>query len=632
MNISTRLITSLFLIPFLILVASIPGPFPAHAQNGIQVSLSAPDLSQFPRSTTYLDIFTEDGTFIKGLSTRDVTIVENGKEVEIIKFQELSPGIQLVIGLNIAPPFAIQDISGQSRWDYLSKAILAWTNQPELSVEDDLSIISNDGLEKTHITEKDIFAAALERYQPQPRDTSSNLNVLNQAIEIASDPAPELGMKKIVLFLTPPPSPEDVAALESLTSLAQANDVRVYPWLVSSPAYVNSRGAEQLKRMAEETGGEMFTFSGTESIPDLENIFRRLRGTYLLSYQSEMNQSGNQQIQAQIEYDDQVLSTTTDFDFAIQPPNPILISPPSEVLRESPPPEGKDYDLEEYLPKSLDIQVIIEFPDGLERPLKQTILKVDGQVEDTNTREPFTRFAWDLSKYQNTGVHYLSIEVEDQIGLSKTSIQTPIKVIINRPDFKVSSLIKDHTGAFWGLLGIVMGIGTLLILILTGRIHPREVIGKGKRKTYPDRDHNPSSTASETSLDEFDHPGKDQASPSAFLIPVGEPAGNLFQHRVPIYGQEVTFGSEPASSTISIQDPSVSTQHAQLIRLSQENYLLKDEGSLTGTWINYNQIIPDDPRNIRDGDLLHIGQVAFRLQINNSPKNVQSSSLEEPNE
>lgn len=630
MNLSTRLITSLFLIPFLILVASIPGPFPAHAQNGIQVSLSEPDLSQFPRLTTYLDIFTEDGTFIKGLSTRDVTIVENGKEVEILKFQELSPGIQLVFGLNIAPPFAIRDPSGQSRWDYLSQAILAWANQPALSVDDDLSIISNDGLEKTHLTEKDIFAAALESYQPQPRETSSNLNVLNQAIEIASDPSPELGMKKIVFFLTPPPSPEDIAALESLTSLAQANDVRVYPWLISSPAFANSGGAEQLKKMAEETGGEMFTFSGDESIPDLENIFRRLRGTYLVSYQSEMNRSSSQQIQAQIEYDDQILSTTTDFDFAIQPPNPILISPPPEVHRKSPQPEGENYILEEYLPKSLDIQVIIEFPDGLERPLKHTILKVDGQVEDTNTREPFTRFTWDLSKYQNTGVHYLTIKVEDQIGLSKTSIQTPIKVIISQPELKISSLIKDHTGAFWGLLGIIMGVGILLILILTGRIHPREVIGK--RRTYPDIDHDPSSAAWETYQDKSDQPGKDQASPSAYLIPEGEPAGNLFQHRLPIYDQEVTIGNEPASSTISIKDPSVSTQHAQLIRLSQENYLLKDEGSLTGTWINYNQIIPDDPRNIRDGDLLHIGQVAFRFQINNSQKSVRSSSSEEPNE
>ena len=141
-------------------------------------------------------------------------------------------------------------------------------------------------------------------------------------------------MGRSVLFLTPALPRESVGSLESLISLARAENVSVNVWLVGSPAYFTTEGAAKLASMAEQTEGEFYTYSGTEILPDIETYIEPLRHIYDLAYQSKIIGSGPHQIAARIDTGDaEITSDVQNFDLSVMAPNPIFISPPQQIVR-----------------------------------------------------------------------------------------------------------------------------------------------------------------------------------------------------------------------------------------------------------------------------------------------------------
>jgi predicted component of type VI protein secretion system len=58
--------------------------------------------------------------------------------------------------------------------------------------------------------------------------------------------------------------------------------------------------------------------------------------------------------------------------------------------------------------------------------------------------------------------------------------------------------------------------------------------------------------------------------------------------------------------------------HARLIRLAAGHYQLRDQGSVAGTWVNYQQV-PEEGQILKHGDLIHIGRSAFRFRLAEAP-------------
>lgn len=595
---------------------------PTSAQSGGYAEIAPPNYDQFPEVTTYLDVYHQDGTFMHGLSSNQITLIENGSQRPLKSFQALSPGIQWVIAVNTAPPFAIQDITGTSRWDYLSNHFMAWLNESPDLKNDDLSIISNDGLETTHADGKAEIIEALKGYQPQPRETSSNLNVLAQAIDLASDPLSDSGMKRVVLFLTPPPTPEEIAALQSITSRARENNIRVFSLLVSSPDFFTSVGAEQLQEMAQATQAKFFTFSGSEDLPDLQALFHSLRGTYLIGYESGIRSAGPHQLEITIDTGDEQITTTRELALSVQPPNPILVTPPSEIQRNNPDPDQENTPIEEYTPSFQPLEVIIEFPDGHPRPLQKVSLEVDGVATKVKTEPPFDRFVWDLSQYERTQVHYLRIRAEDSLGLSKTSVQTPVKIIVNVPEPSMGNIFKQHPLGFLGLAAILVAAFTLLFLISKGIIHPKSIlpaIPSEKRRGSSLTQKNGQKEGKPSTLRGFMRSKKqgEKGSPNAFAVldSYNEEAKGLFSQKLPLTQKEITFGKNPREATTWIDHPSVSDLHARLSVKSDKEFHLSDEHSQSGTWVNFQEIPQGYHVPIHHGDIIHFGKIGFRFEV-----------------
>jgi pSer/pThr/pTyr-binding forkhead associated (FHA) protein len=86
---------------------------------------------------------------------------------------------------------------------------------------------------------------------------------------------------------------------------------------------------------------------------------------------------------------------------------------------------------------------------------------------------------------------------------------------------------------------------------------------------------------------------------------------------IPISTPEMTFGSDPIQATRVLDDPSVSPLHARL-RGENGKYILNDEGSTAGTWVNYEQLTA--PMRLQHGDVIHIGRVSYRFMLRTVPE------------
>ena len=609
-----------FLKGFLICFSLLCATTTAGAQTSRVIKISRPETDSFPLITLYFDVTERDSKLVTDLLEEQVSLTEDGIEQDFLDYKILNPGIQLVTAFNISAPFGIQDISGKSRFDYLSEALVNWAVLPPPPNPDDLSIITNDGVEITHLDNRDDFITALEDYSPDLEETDQNLNVLSRAIEIASDPVNQSGMKRVVLLFTPPTTPEESTAIESLISQARDSQVKVYIILVSSPAFFTSTGAEVLQGLSAETKGYYATFSGDDPVPDFTLLFSPLRSTYLIKYQSQIVTSGNHLLDLSISSNLGESLGQKEFFLDVQPPNPILISPPRKITRKMVLSENEVGSQVDFEPKSIPLDMIIEFPDGHPRDLEEVTLRVDGEIVSRKTAPPYDLFDWDLSIYEKSSVHYITIEAVDTLGLSKQSIQTPVEILIDVPPPTISTILSDNAPAFAGL-GLVLFLGIILfILVSRGSIKPTFNFG-GNRFFKKKREllNKSSRLRKNTPTNGNDIPDLSGAliQRPFRLVPISDISQQQITEPILVRDNDVILGNDPTSATIHIQHHSIAKQHARISIHSNGDHLISDEGSSAGTWINYKQISNDKPQSLKDGDIIHIGEAGFRFQIIN---------------
>lgn len=598
----------------LLLLSGIIGVSSAFAQLERTVQLTAPELDNYPQITFYLDPKDRDGSPLLGLTEDQITLHEDQLKRELTEFRELEPGIQLVVAFNISSAFALRDINANSRFDFIKESVLNWAAQAPSSSPDDLSIVTNSGLEAVHLTDRAEWAGILEEYSPDLRGSESNFNVLSRAIEIAADPVDQPGMKRVVLLFSAQPSSESYTALDSMLSQAQDNQVLIYNILISSPAFFDTEGANKLRDLSRETGGQFQTYSDEEPLFDLGQILNPLRSTYLVRYQSSIVASGTHTLEVSIASSPGEINGQREFTLEIEPPNPIFIYPPFSITR-SPEENTKDQpDVVSFQPGSYSLAVLIEFPDGHPRELEELIFRVDDEVTARLTSPPFDEITWNLEEYLNSGTHYLTLEAVDIMGLSKVSLPTPVEIIIEQPPQSVGMIISRNLPAFLGL-GFILLLGTTLFLLVTrGTIRPTErkelpwIITQGRRTAsfittvlHPNRIQ--------------DHSNQELTSHPYRLIPINDASQNIFPEPITVYQTEVTLGNQNGEGRIAIPHPSIIADHSRIKALEDGEFQISDLGAAGGTWINYQQITGPKPHIIRDGDIIHIGEAAFRFQI-----------------
>lgn len=623
MSVSFRWLGFWFIVLFTLVI-------PVNAQTSGEVTISPPQMDQYPRARTYLDVHDEQGNFVYGIEASNISVFEDGQLVPVVDFQEERPGVQFVIAVSADESFTIRDSQGLSRYDYLEEALRSWAVSRQGSTIDDMSILISAGPEYTHFSSPQELLSTLETFELDEQALAPSVDSLFQAIEIASDTSPRPGMERAVLFITSPIEGDVAFSLQELASRAVQQNVLVFVWLVATPEAAATPAAAQLREFASQTGGQFFAFSGDEPLPGIENYLSHLRSIYRLDYESNIVEGGVHQLSVEIQLGDRrIESPVVEFDFDLRPPDPAFILPSLEILREIPESKRKFpwsvYNEDDLLPTQHGLEILVDFPDGRVRSLERTALYVNGEMVDENVEAPFEYFVWDLSSYNESEQHLLQVEAVDEWGFTGSSIDTPVQVIVDLPVPNPLSGLVRQWPALVGLGVILVGAVLVLVLIMTGRIQPRALrvpVGFVRRR-HPDQGPPDKSVQMEAEsggrrmpewVNRLQWPHR-RLSPetSAFLAYYSDSDSPPNLPPIPITADEITFGRDANQATEVLDDASVEALHARLLREEDGSFRIVDEGSVAGTWVNYSQV-SEEGTVLEHGDLVYIGRVGFRFK------------------
>lgn len=628
----------LILVGIIFAIVSLNG-FPAVAQDvAAQVTLYPFYNEDFPQLTAYLDVHELDGGFAHGLQVTDVQILEDSSPVPIDTLNELHPGVQLVLAIAPGPAFDIRDSNGVSRFDYLRQGINAWAYPQELN--DDLSLVTPWSSEIAHVSQPSQILAGLESYPVLGVQTFPDLQILSRAVQLASSPTPRPGMERAILFITAPQAAEGVAGLQSLAAQASDLGIRIYVWALAAEEYFTQPDSAPLRAISGQTGGQFFAFTGTETVPNPEEIIEPLRYIYQFSYTSRLTTSGSHQAIAQVNLDGISFdSNAQTFEVTLLPPQPAFKSPPSQIQRAVP--IEKSYSssntLEvELLPVSQTLSMTIEFPDGYVRPLVRTTLYVDGAIVNENTAEPFDLFVWDLRSYLNSGTRLLRVEAVDSLGLSGLSAEIPVVISVPTPERNILAALLRNKLLITGMGVVIAGAILALVLILGGKIrppHPAQVrrpnLKRSKTLASQARRSDPVTQPVKiapipqpaenikTSLSTIEPQQKsDQKSTVeavAYLTPLAEAGESTLTATQLLNAEDAVLGSDPLQATIVLNNASVEAVHA-ILRWEECAFHLVDNNTVAGTWVNYVQVGMQGVK-LEHRDLIYVGSVGFRFNL-----------------
>lgn len=604
----------------------------AHAQTAAYAEIISVDSQNFPQISALLDVYNANGSFAADLAPANLTAYEDGQPRAVDSVTRLNVPVQIVTAINPAPALDVRDSLGIPRFARIVESLGNWANAQPADSQDDLSLVSLSGSLITHANPTDWFVS-LNSFKPDFRKSTPNLQTLTIALDTASLPAKQEGMKRAVLFITPAlDDPNIDNSIAPLIKRAVESKVRVFVWFVGAEADFVSASANAFKSLALQTNGSFTAFSGIESLPDLNLYFEPLRHIYSLTYTSSLATGGEHSLGIYVQTPQgQIPALDTPFSVDIQPPNPIFVSPPLQITRQ--PPEDDPYNPDILEPARQRIQIIVEFPDGHPRDLKRTTLYADGAIVDENTSAPFDTFTWDLSAYDESGQHSIIVEAEDSLGLKQSSISIPVTLTVVQVPRGVQALLARYsTQLVLGAIGLAgLALVGILLRSRTTITQPNTQPRNGRKQKFEDPLTQPVAALTEPPVSATKRtktqprrPNWLQARPTrvedapAYLIRLmngGEPASVA---PIAVAEKDMTFGTDPVQSMRVLDDPSISPLHARIKRMEDGVFVIYDHGSVAGTWVNFDPV-PREGIRLAHGDRIHFGRLVYRFDLKQPP-------------
>ena len=159
-----------------------------------------------------------------------------------------------------------------------------------------------------------------------------------------------------------------------------------------------------------------------------------------------------------------------------------------------------------------------------------------------------------------------------------------------------------------GLLALALAIATIVIIFvwLRGRSKTRDRTGPAVSVSSdatvvfrPEHrgGNRPAATVTMSLPDDDD---------GTYLIPLQGDDGTPGQ-AIPILARSLYIGRDQSRAQIVFDDPTVSRLHARLVEEVEGVFMLHDEGSASGTFVN-DERIDLQPRELHSGDLIEFGR------------------------
>jgi len=621
----------------------LPFNHPVQAQAGRHLEVIDVNTEAFPVLRVQFEAFEEDGSFVTDLRSEDVFIRENNELLGLTDLELLRPGVQFIVALNLGADLSNR-FGGITRFEAIRLHLETWIGTQAEESSDQFSLATNTGLQLIHsrdVEEWEQTVRGLENIdllQERP-----SLVALTRAIDLATDPNPEGVMKRAILFITPLIPAANLVGLSNLGDRAAEQGVPVYIWLVASSAARtnNPQVVDRLEQIAASTGGDLFVFTGSETLPDPDEVLDPARYMYRAQYESRINTTATHSIEVEVRRANfQLRSAEKRVYLDVLPPNPIFLSPPSQVERKWVSNDSTSAAVLE--PQTIQMRIVVEYPDGKPRELKASRLYVDGVLVDQNLTEPFDILEWPLDKTQE-GRFILRAEVEDTVGLRQSSIDMPLNLTVEVIESSWWQTVLGGNDPW--LVGAIAAAGLVALVsaTLTGRWVVRGIDKRRTRAFGPltqplpplkDRPKGPrpkfqverptwpriamaglsAAPAWLVRLHDYDrHPPKISSEVERSVTPA---------NAIPLTRKEITLGSDVLRAQYCVNDVTVSGLHARIRQTPEGGFQILDANSVAGTWVNYAPLPPTGVV-LQHGDLIHLGRAVFRFELANPSEQTQ---------
>lgn len=588
-------------------LATLTARTPVHAQGSASLRISPPDTGQFPEIRLRASVLDGAGLPIPELTRQSFQVFEDGQPVELSRIEQVQAGIRQVFVINTINSMGVRDTRGRTRFDYVRTALMDWFRLSPASVfgRDDLSLVTAGGVLISHAGSSALLASQLDRLAPEYASEGDLLAALLTGIGLISSEAGASQGPAAVVFATPPLLEIQNRNLQNALSLAQQSGISVYPVIVGLPQNPEDPiDLSPFQRLADSTGGTLTILDSAQ--PNLQTLAERLLATrtqYLLTYRSQIREAGRHSLRVEVINDDlSLVSSERQFSVEVAPAEIVLVQPPTEIRRAT---DDPTLGVDQIPPASIALEYLISFPDGHPRSLRSVELLVDGQVVAEQRTPPFGEITWDISGYLQDTQPRIQIALTDELGLQNASLPHRVQIRVDVPTVSLFALgpALQPLLAVLGILIIMIGAVVLALRLRRGGL-VRESFAATRTRVQPI----------------LQRAGLDHASslsePEAFLVPLhdGEPSGSP----IPLIGVDLTLGSDASLAAHPLREPSVSGLHARVIRQAGGQYLIRDQGSTAGTWVNY-QSFPSDGIGLQHGDLIHLGRVCLRFELAEAP-------------
>jgi hypothetical protein len=570
-------------------------------QAGVRVSPAVID--HFPLISISLAITDASGARVSSLPLASYQVIEDQKPVELASVEDVLVGSRQVYLLNTTSGLKVRDAGGTSRYDQAREALYLWWKLPQAGVSgiDDLTLLTAEGPLVTHRSSAAELASALDQFQPSFSSSSTGLDLLLSALESLAADKQHAGMDTYLVFVTALIElPQDLPVTTAITR-AQAAGASIFPVLLAPASALELPQAAALDALAKGTGGQLLLLDPAQGLAPLADRILGQRSQVRLTYRSQASTAGQHTIAVHVTAQGlDVISDTRPFEIDLRPPDVAFVQPPDAIQRQS---TDSSLTLDQLPPTSAALKLLVTFPDGHPRAIRRAELLVDGKLAAERSSPPFDQLTWDLAAVQRTATYRLQATVEDSQGLKATTEETSVRVQVIAPRGGLGALRPALAPLLAALGVLVLGVVTAAILVNIGR---RGV----------------STTAGSTPAVQPRRPVRRRAGMGrlpepevveGFLAPV-----DPHLEAVRLMGVDLLLGRDAALCTVHIDDPSVDGMHARLIRQVGGTYLLRDQGSVAGTWVNGEEVGADG-RRLRHGDLIHLGRVGFRFRLANEP-------------
>ncbi len=586
------------------------------AQSAYSLYITSTSADAFPEVSATVAASGATGLRVAGLDKTTFTLLENNTPVTLQEVNEEEVGIQLGIVLESSDVFSKRDTDLVTRLDKVKSALFSLVVGTETvppymkDAVDTVSVIAPEGFIIRDSAVGGEIHNAIVAYESEFRTETGLFQMIDQAIEAVSVIPPRPGMKReVVIFTSGIPGAAEAETKEAIDR-ANAARVTLHTVLVGPAAAPTLPLAKNVEALASQTGGSYRYFEETaEAVNPLWDILASQRVQYRLLYRSALKESGQYSLQALANVGGTpILSPAETFAVAIEPPTVRLINPPSEIVRSTDEPGADTTAIE---PRTQNLSVQVDFPDGYTRAVSKVQLIVDNAVVDELTEAPFDTLRWDLTGYDITGNHTVQVYVVDELGLDARAGASEILVTVKVPP-SVTQQYAPYavTAASAAVIIVVLSLlifGIVVILrrptVVTNIV--REAGARVKEATEP--------------FIPTPHRGAAKNKQGkAYLERIDDTTPGPHP-TIELIGDNLRLGRDETLAQIAVNDKSVSRLHARITEEADGLFFIHDEGSTSGTWVNYKQVSMSG-QQLRHEDVINLGrvQLKFRLRYNDS--------------